>query len=134
MSLIEEFDDNGRLPRIGHGDEMFNVHPAAALFPRIEGERFEELVEDIRRRGLQNPITLSHDGSTIVDGVQRYPACYEAIADPAFILLGPHYDEAETIRYIVATNLIRVDLTDFQRAALMVETSAQAEAAQRARR
>jgi ParB-like chromosome segregation protein Spo0J len=37
-------------------------HPSANLFPMIEGEEFERLVESIKEKGLLTPITLHRDG------------------------------------------------------------------------
>lgn len=94
----------------------YNVHPVADLFPLIEGDAFDELVRDIKANGLLEPITLTHDGSTLVDGRNRYQACVEGQVDPVFVRLGPHYDEAAIIAVILAKNLQRRHLDTGQRA------------------
>ena len=48
----------------------------ADLFPLIEGEEFQELVEDIRRNGLRTPILLDPDGR-VLDGRNRRAAGVE---------------------------------------------------------
>lgn len=48
-------------------------HPAADIFPMMDGEPFDELVEDVRRNGLQVRIEL-YEGK-ILDGRNRYKAC-----------------------------------------------------------
>lgn len=58
-------------------------HPAAEIFPLIDGEDFNALVEDIRKQGLINEIWLHPDGS-ILDGRNRYRACLEAGIEPRF--------------------------------------------------
>ncbi len=50
----------------------YKVHPAASLFPLIEGEEFEELVYSIKTNGQQHPIIV--DGDTLIDGRNRLRA------------------------------------------------------------
>jgi ParB-like nuclease domain len=58
-------------------------HPAADLFPPLEGEspEFGELVRDLQEHGLLQPIVL-HEGK-ILDGQDRYRACQHAGIEPA---------------------------------------------------
>jgi hypothetical protein len=48
-------------------------HSAADIFPLMDDEPFDELVEDIRKHGLQVKIEL-YDGK-VLDGRNRYKAC-----------------------------------------------------------
>jgi len=41
---------------VPHDDSLLEFHPAANLFPLLEGEAFDALVEDIRERGLLEPL------------------------------------------------------------------------------
>jgi ParB-like chromosome segregation protein Spo0J len=49
------------------------VHPAAAMFPLLEGPEFEELCDDIQASGLANPIVIH--GDILLDGRNRLRAC-----------------------------------------------------------
>ncbi len=52
------------------------VHPAAAVFPLIEGDDFNDLCESIRTHGVQHPAVVR--GNELLDGRNRMRAC-EAI-------------------------------------------------------
>jgi len=54
----------------------YEFHPLADMFPLIEGEDFDQLVEDIGNRGILSPIIL-YEGK-ILDGRNRYRAAKEA--------------------------------------------------------
>lgn len=108
---------------------MIPFHPLADIFPLIEGDDFDELVKDVRERGLRERIELL-DGR-ILDGRNRYLACVaaglipeELIAPNAghlkyfhvFVPAGadaPSQDEL--IAYVISKNLRRRQLSDDQR-------------------
>ena len=48
------------------------IHPAASLFPLMEGTRFQSLVDSIQVHGVQNPIVCS--GNVVLDGRNRLRA------------------------------------------------------------
>ncbi len=48
------------------------IHPAASVFPLLEGARFQSLVDSIAEHGVQNPI-VSHKGE-VLDGRNRLRA------------------------------------------------------------
>lgn len=51
----------------------FIVHPAAAVFPLIEGDDFNDLCESIRMHGVQHPAIVR--GKELIDGRNRMRAC-----------------------------------------------------------
>jgi hypothetical protein len=50
-----------------------DIHPAAEAFPLMDETRLQELIEDIRRHGQREPITLCE--GKILDGRNRALAC-----------------------------------------------------------
>jgi hypothetical protein len=86
------------------------VHPFAASFPMIEGEEFEDFVDDIRSRGLLHPIVLDKTGQ-LIDGRNRLRACKLANVEPKFTTF-----DGDSIAYILAANVTRRHLTKGQQA------------------
>jgi N6-adenosine-specific RNA methylase IME4 len=108
---------------------VITFHPLADIFPLIEGDDFDELVQDIRKRGLRERIELL-DGR-ILDGRNRYLACVAAGLIPAE-LTAPNAghlkyfhsfvpavadtpSQDELIAYVISKNLRRRQLNDDQR-------------------
>ncbi len=84
-------------------------HELANLFPWIEDARFDELVASIKQNGLLEPIwTL--DGK-ILDGRNRYKACYEAGVTP----ITRPYEGDDPLGFVIAMNLNRRHLDESQR-------------------
>lgn len=100
---------------------IYAVHPFADRFPLIEGEGFAALVKSIQENGLRESIVLAPDGTTIVDGRNRYRACHEARVDAHYRTLGAHYDEKLIRDFIIDHNITRRHLTPGQRAMLALE-------------
>jgi hypothetical protein len=50
----------------------YKVHPAASVFPLIEGQEFDELCESIRKHGVQHPAIVFQD--KLIDGRNRMRA------------------------------------------------------------
>lgn len=88
----------------------YKYHELANIFPLIEGEEFEKLVDDIKANGLLNPIVL-YEGQ-ILDGRNRFNACLEAGIQPLFI----EYDGDSPLNHVVSLNLTRRHLSESQRA------------------
>ena len=71
------------------------VHPAAELFPPMDGTELKDLADDIKKNGLISPIVYIK-GSGILDGRNRLAACRIAGITPRW--------EAHTDKDPVAKN------------------------------
>jgi hypothetical protein len=60
------------------------VHPAAAMFPLIEGKEFELFCNDIQAAGLNNPIVIQ--GDVLLDGCNRLGLAPGGGASEVYIL------------------------------------------------
>lgn len=105
-------------------DEMSReYHPAATVFPLLDGREFEELKADIAANGLLEPIILHPDGR-IIDGRNRHRACIETGTEPHFRTLD---GSGDLLSFVVSMNLHRRHLTASQRAAVAVAAGELAE-------
>lgn len=89
----------------------FPAHPAAELFPMMEGDAFEALAEDILENGQREPVIL-YQGQ-ILDGRNRVKACEWLGIDPVTEEWTPK-GTPET--FVVSMNLHRRHLNETQRA------------------
>src|SRR6516162_11365639 len=89
------------------------VHPAASLFPLLEGEQYEQLKASIRVHGLKESIVVK-DG-VLWDGRNRGKACLELGIDPPTVV---YTGSLSAEQYIIDANILRRNLTDDQRLAL----------------
>lgn len=60
--------------------ELLKNHPAADVWPMMDDKQYATLLDDIRHRGQQEPITLCE--GMILDGRNRYRACLELGVSP----------------------------------------------------
>ena len=111
-----------------HYPEIKGIHPAADLFPMVEGNEFRELCADVKERGLAQPITIWTDG-TLLDGRNRLMACFETNQE----VLIDEYLGADPVQFSLSANLHRRHLNAGQRAvvALMVRELLQPAARER---
>lgn len=89
-----------------------SIHPAAEIFPLIEGAALTQLADDIRANGLREAITLHRDGR-VLDGRNRLRACQLAGVEPYF---RTWTGEGSPVAYVVSLNLHRRHLDESQRA------------------
>jgi ParB-like chromosome segregation protein Spo0J len=87
-------------------------HRFADIFPMLPDDELQELAENIKARGLQEPITL-YDGQ-ILDGRNRYAACKIATVTPKMKVFDGTDEEA--LQFVASHNLHRRHLTASQRA------------------
>lgn len=106
-------------------------HPVAELFPLMEGEEYQRLVDDVRSNGLREPVWLHPDGR-VIDGRNRVRAC----ADAGLPVRTRTWDgSGSLVELVVSLNLHRRHLDKSQRAmvALAVEERLAEEAEARRR-
>lgn len=92
------------------------VHPVADLFPMLADDELKELAEDIKQRGLLQPIVVDEDG-VVLDGRNRLAACKLAGVQPTF----QQYDGGDPDGYALAVNVTRRHLSKGQKAMVAVE-------------
>ena len=92
------------------------IHPAADVFPLLEGSEFDDLVASIRVNGLREACWLDRDG-VLLDGRNRVRACQAAEVRPRF----QQYDGDDPVSFIVDLNLERRHLNAGQKAFLALE-------------
>ena len=90
----------------------FEFHPLAGIFPMIEGDAYSQLMADVMKHGVREPVWL-HEGK-IIDGRNRYRAAqamgktFETRA----------YEGNDAVGFVVSLNLHRRHLSESQRAAV----------------
>lgn len=110
------------------GPAPLGVHPAAMLFPPMQGTDFGALVEDIDTNGLREPIVLYEE--LVLDGRNRLRACEIAGVPPRFV----EWDGiGSPLAFVVSRNLHRRHLNESQRAVIGAQVKAmfEEEAAER---
>ena len=87
------------------GSKTYTVHSVARLFPLIEGEEFDFLVEDVRTHGVREPILVTGpDASVILDGRNRFRAAKAAGRVPDFKEVPA---DADPVAVVVSANVFR---------------------------
>ena len=92
------------------------MHPAAGLFPLLEGDEFEALVADVKAHGLLEPVWMYDDpelGTVLLDGRNRWRACHAARVP----VERRTYQGDDPIGFSLSLNVHRRHLTTGQRAA-----------------
>ena len=86
------------------------LHELCEAFPRMAGNRLDDLCEDIKKNGLLNPI-VTFDGK-VLDGGNIYLACCLMDVEPVFV----EYEQNDPVGFVVSQNLERRNLTQGQAA------------------
>jgi hypothetical protein len=101
--------------------KKYTIHPAANEFPLMGKDEFDELVQDITLNGQTDLIVVRTTGKTceIIDGRNRQMAC-EVVGVEC---QEREWDgtEQEIIPFIISKNIRRRNLTDEQKAAIIVK-------------
>ncbi len=84
-------------------------HVLADIFPMLDPESFDLLVEDIKSNGLIQKIYLYEN--KILDGRNRYRACLKAGVTPEF----EEFKGRDALSFVVSANLHRRHLTTDQK-------------------
>ena len=93
-------------------------HPLSDLFPLMQGEAYEALVNDIRTNGQRDAIVLFE--GMVLDGRNRQRACAELDLTPKT----KAFHGKDPLAYVISVNLHRRQLDESQRAmvATKIET------------
>lgn len=87
-------------------------HPAAEIFPLLEGKDFDELCASIKEHGQQVPIQML--GDKILDGRNRYLACREIKEEPWTVTA--ELGDLTPLQFVLALNNERRHMTPSQKA------------------
>lgn len=96
------------------------VNPIADLFPMLAEDELAELAEDIKQRGLLQPIVLDALGR-VLDGRNRLAACERAGVEPQFAT----YEGDDPDGYALSVNIQRRNLTKGQQAMVLARSGIQ---------
>lgn len=90
----------------------YEFHPLANIFPLIEGQPFDDLVADVKKNGVREPIWMYQH--QILDGRNRYRAAKQAGRDVEI----RSYEGDDAVSFVISLNLHRRHLNESQRAAV----------------
>ncbi len=97
-------------------NDILEFHEIANIFPLMDGDEYQQLVDDIRENGLIEPI-WTYQGK-IIDGRNRYRACLEAGVKTRY---QEWSGKGSLVAFIVGLNLNRRHLTSSQKAVVALE-------------
>ena len=83
------------------------------LLPALSKDEYNALKFSIKKNGLEQPIVLNQDG-VILDGHNRWLICDDLGIKPEYVTK-KFSDKLEETRFVIESNLIRRQLTDFAR-------------------
>jgi hypothetical protein len=91
----------------------YRVHPAASMFPLLEGDEYENLRGSIETYGQFKPIVVQ--GDLLLDGRNRLKACLELEVEPK---VEQYAGSLDPVDYILIANVDRRHLTPDVRSAI----------------
>ena len=114
---INDTDQKDKPAKSWH--DVLTVHPAAEMFPLMseyDPAGFKELVEDIKKNGLQVPIVLCAADHSVLDGRNRLDALEAAGVGPccgsAELASGTYTEfDGDPYAYVISANIHRRHLT-----------------------
>jgi hypothetical protein len=92
-------------------------HPISEVFPAMEGDEFQALVDDIEKNGVRQPLVM-YQGK-ILDGRNRWRACEKLGIKPKTT----DYRGDDPVGFVLSLNLTRRHLTPSQRAMVAAKIS-----------
>ena len=96
--------------------EEKQIHPLCEIFPAMDQDQFEDLLQDVAEHGLIDPIEVDDDG-LIVDGRHRWLACQEAGCITPFVNWKERAKPGQYLEdYLISKNLNRRHISATERA------------------
>ena len=102
----------------------YPIHPLAMLFPDLGEKEYADLRSDIEKNGQLDPIIISRE-HMLLDGRHRMRICRELNITPRTLFFDdlPFIGKTTEADFIWSKNFLRRQLTDDQRAMLVVQWS-----------
>lgn len=91
----------------------YPIHEFAKIFPMMPDDQIQELAEDIRENGQENPATIDEEGY-LLDGRNRAVACRIAGVEMVTKLFAGR--DEDKLNFVISQNFRRRQLTESQRA------------------
>ena len=99
-----------------------HTHPLSDVIPWMRPAEWGVFLEDIKQRGILEPLQLAGDGCTVLDGRHRLKAAVVLGISAVPVKPASLQDVSET-EYVVRAALVRRNLTDDQRAIIADRTT-----------
>lgn len=91
-------------------EDQLRLHPAAEIFPKMNDNKINDLMQDIKQNGLIEDI--DRIGDSILDGIHRYYSCKKIHVNPKFNEL--NLRGITPLNYVLSKNSMRRNLNSIQ--------------------